>query len=185
MLTPLIEKIHNIQALNKKGEELKLEQAKIKLIDLKLQEIDDQLQRVNINPILEKYTQLFNCYNDIVVKNEDYKHISESIDLISEISFDIDNFRRDFSDYITKNRTLENIFDGHGFIGNNFNFIIDEHLENIRYICNKMLNDTASEIGFNQGKQKQEIINTLFNNYFDISYDLMQGTDTLGHMSPG
>jgi len=80
---------------------------------------------------------------------------------------------------------LETIFDGHGFSGNSFIFEVDEHIENIRHICNKILNSNSSEISFNMRKEKQEIVNALFKNYFDISYDLMQGTDRLGHMSPG
>ena len=184
-LLPLNKKAQNISALKEKQKELEIEQSKLSAINDKFTEIMTQETRVNIEPVIAKYEGLLSLYNDIVQKHEEYKHISESIDLLSEISFNVDNFKRDLSDYITKNRTLENIFDEHGFIGNDFKFDIGEHIENIRYICNKILNDTTAEISFNQGKEKQELITALFKNYFDISYDLMQGTDRLGHMSPG
>ncbi|MCF6331083.1 MAG: hypothetical protein L3I99_05990 [Sulfurimonas sp.] len=184
-LAPLNEKIKHLEALKQKQKELEAEQAKVTAIDLKLNEIEIQKTRIDINNIINLYESLLSCYEDIVVKHEKFKAISDSIDLLSEISFNIDSFHRDFSDYITKNRTLQTIFSSHGFEANTFHFNKDEHIDNIKFICNTILEDTSSLITYNQGKQKQEIINALFKNYFIISYDLMQGSDRLGHMSPG
>ncbi len=184
-LQPLNEKAKNLESLKEKEKELDIEQSKVLAIDLKLGEIEIQRRRINFDSIIDLYVSLLNCYVNIVEKHEEYKQISETIDLLSEVSFNTDSFQRDFSDYISKNRILENIFDMHGFSGNSFTFEASEHIENIRYICNKILTSAPSEISFNQAKQKQEIISALFKNYFYISYDLMQGDDRLGHMSPG
>lgn len=184
-LKPLIDKINNLNILKLKEEELLCEQNKIKLIYKKIEEIKYQKQLVNIDSVIENYKTLYNCYNDIVNKNNEYKNISETIDLISEVSFNIGSFERDFSYYITKNRTLENIFVNCGFDGNNFIFNINEHVNNIQSICNIILNDIQEQINFNQSKTKEEIIRSLLKNYFDISYDLLQGSDRLGQMSPG
>ncbi len=184
-LTPLNVKIKHLKALEQKQKELEVEQAKVTAIDLKLSEIEIQKTRININSIINLYENLLSCYENIVDKHEEFKAISDSIDLLSEISFNVDSFHRDFSDYITKNRTLQTIFSAHGFNANTFNFSKNEHIDNIKFICKTILEDTTSLIGYNQGKQKQEIINALFKNYFIISYDLMQGSDRLGHMSPG
>lgn len=185
LIKPLNEKAKNLESLKEQEKSLDIEKAKILAIDLKLSEIQTQQRRIDIDIIIDLYSNLLNSYKDIVDKHEEYKHISDSIDLLSEISFSEDNFRRDFSEYITKNRTLEAMFEGHGFLGNQFSYSDENHIENIRYICNVILSDGEPFISFNQGKQKQEIISALFKNYFDISYDLMQGTDRLAHMSPG
>jgi len=152
---------------------------------LKLQEIEYQTQQVNIQSVLDNYQNLFNCYSEIAKKHEEYKNISESIDLISEVAFNKEFFERDFSNYITKNRSLESIFANCGFRVNEYLFNKDEHVNNIQTICKIILDDNQGEISFNQSKTKVEIIRSLFKNYFDISYDLMQGTDRLGQMSPG
>ncbi len=179
-LQPLNQKAKNLESLKQKQKELDVEQAKVSAIDLKLGEVKLQETRLNFDRIIDLYESLLNCYVAIVDKHEEYKQISDTIDLLSEVSFNIDYFQRDFSDYITKNRTLENIFNRHGFSGNSFSFVVGNHIENIRYICKKILSSAPSEISFNQSKQKQEIINALFKNYFDISYDLMQDNDRLG-----
>lgn len=184
-LLPLNQKAKNLEALKEKQKELNQENEKVVAITLKIEEIVSQETRLNINSVLENYVQLMDVYGEITNKHDEYKNISESIDLVSEISFNIDSFQRDFSDYITKNRALQTIFEEHGFVGNNYTFNLNEHIENVKFICQKILNDVNSEINFNQGKQKYELINALLNNYFDISYDLMQGNDRLGHMSPG
>lgn len=184
-LKPLIDKINNLNALKTKEEELLLEQNKIKLINIKAQEITYQKQLVDMQTVINNYQKLFNCYRDIVNKNDEYKNISESIGLISEVSFNVGNFKRDFSDYITKNRTLENIFKDCGFDGNSFIFSPNEHLNNIQSICRIIIDGTQEQVNFNQSKTKEEIIRSLLKNYYDISYDLMQGNDRLGQMSPG
>ncbi len=184
-LQPLNEKINNLNTLKAKENELLIEQNKIKTITVKIKEIEYQRQLVNMQPVIDNYQNLFNCYCDIVDKHNEYKKISDSIDLLSEVAFNIDNFERDFSSYITKNRTLENIFDNCGFNGNGFIFNKDEHINYIQLICNTILNDNQSMISFNQSKTKEEIIRSLLKNYYDISYDLVQDNDRLGHMSPG
>jgi len=184
-LEPLIEKIQNLNALKAKEKELSTEQAKVKTIDLKLQEIEYQKRLVNIQPIFNSYQNLFNCYSEIVEKHEEYKKISDSINLISEVYFNKEFFKRDFGNYVTKNRSLESIFENCGFKANEYLFNKNEHVNNIQTICNIILHDNQGQISFNQSKTKEEIIRSLFKNYFDISYDLMQGTDRLGQMSPG
>lgn len=183
LLEPLNRKIRNSEVLKQKEEELKNEEAKVALIDLKIEEIRTQGQLVGTNLITEKYEELFNVYKSIKEKNDDYKDISSSIELFSEVSFNAENFKRDFSDFITKNRTLESIFNCNGFDGNNFNLDVENHTSNINHICNELLNN--NDISFNQSKNIEEILPSLFKNYFDISYDLIQEGDRLGHMSPG
>jgi len=183
-LDPLIEKIKNLNTLKAKEEELSKEQDKVTSIELKLKEIVYQKGLVNIQAIFDSYQNLFNCYSEIVTKHEEYKNISDTIDLISEVTFNKEFFERDFSSYITKNRSLENLFENCGFSGNEYLFNKDKHLNYIQTICNIIL-DNQREISFNQSKTKEEIIKSLFKNYFTISYDLMQGRDKLGQMSPG
>lgn len=183
ILEPLNKKISNLEVLKKKEEELKSEETKIALIKQKEEEIVKQQQLININIVTQKYIELLNIYKTIKEKNDEYKNISSSIELFSEVTFNIENFERDFSNFITKNRNLEGIFDGYGFIANNFVFNESEHISNINYICNKLLEDGS--LSFNQSKRIEEIFPALFKNYFDISYDLIQDGDRLGHMSPG
>lgn len=183
LLEPLNLKMQNLEALKAKEEELKKEESKVTVIDKKIEDINLQRSLVNVEVIKEKYEELFSIYNSIKEKNDEYKDISTSIELFSEVSFNLDNFKRDFSDYITKNRSLETLFNNCGFDGNIFKFNKDNHISNINSICTLLLGD--NDITFNQSKNIEELFPSLFKNYFDISYDLIQDGDRLGNMSPG
>lgn len=181
-LKPFEEKIKNLEYFRAKQKHLLGEEEKLSNIDSKKKEIAVQQALLEINSIRNPYIQLLNAYQEINRKNNTYSNISDGIELISELSFNAQSFKRDFSHFITKNRNLEQLFDAHGFTENEFNFSEAEHIDNFMHICQKILDGT---INFNQNKQPNEMLLALFKNYFEISYDLKQDGDRLGHMSPG
>lgn len=183
-LEPLLTKIQNMHTFTQKQGEIASETEKLTAIKAKEKEIETQNSTIDIQKFVVPYQELFRRYQSIVEKNSEsaFRRISDDIELISEIGFNLNSFDRDFANFIAKNRSLQSIFDDHGFFGNVFKFSSEHHMENIQFILNKVLEGTIS---FNQGKQIQEIINALFKNYFDVTYDLQQGEDRLAHMSPG
>lgn len=181
-LEPFNKKIKDMELFQEKQKDFASENKKLLDIHNKLKEIDLQKTKIDITKITIPYESLLICYKDIIEKNHEYRRISENIELISEVSFKVSDFERDFSNFITKNKTLQVLFLDHGFNGNNFVFSLTQHIDNIKYISQTILN---GGINFNQGKQLQEMFMALFKNYFHISYDLKQGEDRLGHMSPG
>lgn len=181
-LKPFEEKIKNLEYFRAKQKHLLEEEEKLSNIDYKKKEIALQQTLLDINSIKTPYMQLLNAYQEINIKNNSYANISDGIELISELSFNTQNFKRDFSTFVTKNLNLEQLFDEHGFVKNDYIFSEAEHVDSVMHICQKILEDAIS---FNQNKQPNEMLLALFKNYFEINYDLKQDGDRLGHMSPG
>ena len=111
-------------------------------------------------------------------------NISEDIELVVKLKFNTNSFREKFSEKISKKLVLEKQFGEKIFIGNEFRFIKDYHLENIKNIYDKLINN-KEEIKINQSYSLEEVLEGLFKDYFSIEYDLVQNGDSLLKMSPG
>lgn len=159
-------------------EEEKLNKILQKEIEIKLQE-----EKLDLSIFISKYEELFNSYKKIIVLNEPYKNIGTDLELITEIKFNIEKFSTNFSNFITKNLTLDKQFNSSIFTSKNiFLYDFDNHINNINFIMTKLFD---KNISFNQNKTIKEMIIYLFDDYFDVTYDLKQGIDKLEHMSPG
>ncbi|MBW9310275.1 TrlF family AAA-like ATPase [Fusobacterium polymorphum] len=163
-----------------------LEQEKQKkvLIEEKEKEIILLKNDLTNKKILEKYQELLALYENKILEHLKFKNISEDIELVVKLKFDIDSFKEKFSEKISKKLVLEKQFGENIFIGNEFKFTKDCHLENIKNIYDKLINN-KEEIKINQSYSLEEVLEGLFKDYFSIEYDLVQNGDSLLEMSPG
>jgi hypothetical protein len=163
-----------------------LEQEKQKkvLIEEKEKEIILLKNDLTNKKILEKYQELLALYENKILEHLKFKNISEDIELVVKLKFDIDSFKEKFSEKISKKLVLEKQFGEKIFTGNEFKFTKDCHLENIKNIYDKLINN-KEEIKINQSYSLEEVLEGLFKDYFSIEYDLVQNGDSLLEMSPG
>lgn len=163
-----------------------LEQEKQKkvLIEEKEKEIILLKNDLTNKKILEKYQELLVLYENKILEHLKFKNISEDIELVVKLKFDIDSFKEKFSEKISKKLVLEKQFGEKIFTGNEFKFTKDCHLENIKNIYDKLINN-KEEIKINQSYSLEEVLEGLFKDYFSIEYDLVQNGDSLLEMSPG
>ena len=163
-----------------------LEQEKQKkvLIEEKEKEIILLKNDLTNKKILEKYQELLALYENKILEHLKFKNISEDIELVVKLKFDIDSFKEKFSEKISKKMVLEKQFGENIFTGNEFKFTKDCHLENIKNIYDKLINN-KEEIKINQSYSLEEVLEGLFKDYFSIEYDLVQNGDSLLEMSPG
>ena len=163
-----------------------LEQEKQKkvLIEEKEKEIILLKNDLTNKKILEKYQELLALYENKILEHLKFKNISEDIELVVKLKFDIDSFKEKFSEKISKKMVLEKQFGENIFTGNEFKFTKDCHLENIKNIYDKLINN-KEEIKINQSYSLEEVLEGLFKDYFSIEYDLVQNGDSLLKMSPG
>ena len=163
-----------------------LEQEKQKkvLIEEKEKEIILLKNDLTNKKILEKYQELLALYENKILEHLKFKNISEDIELVVKLKFDIDSFKEKFSEKISKKMVLEKQFGENIFTGNEFKFTKDYHLENIKNIYDKLINN-KEEIKINQSYSLEEVLEGLFKDYFSIEYDLVQNGDSLLKMSPG
>lgn len=163
-----------------------LEQEKQKevLIEEKEKEIILLKNDLANKKILEKYQELLALYENKILEHLKFKDISEDIELVVKLKFDVDSFKEKFSEKISKKLVLEKQFGENIFTGNEFKFTKDCHLENIKNIYDKLINN-KEEIKINQSYSLEEVLEELFKDYFSIEYDLVQNGDSLLKMSPG
>jgi len=183
LLEPYNEKFNDKKKFLDTQKKLADEEEKLKKISQKEMEILSQKSKLNLEVFISKYDELFDSYNKIIELNEPYKLIGKDLELITEIKFDTEKFYSNFSFFITKNQTLDKLFNA--TIYNNKNeFLYDSetHIEKINGILLKLFEGTLS---FNQSKTLKEMVTYLFDDYFKVTYDLKQGYDRLEGMSPG
>lgn len=188
LLLPLQQNLKNQELLQSKAQLLEQENHKLQQINAKREELQRLAGALNSDQINSLYEELLNQYLAIAQELEKYSQVSSTqgkeIKLITEVKFNYDDFNRDFLGYINKKRSLENQFQDCGFIENSYEFDASEHANNFKVVTQKIL-EVGSEVSFNQSKPLDEMVKALFKDYFYIDYDLQQGHDRLGQMSPG
>lgn len=163
--------------------ELIKEHEKLNIIILKEKDIALQIIKLDINKFIDIYEHIFNTYKTIILLNNPYKNIGNDLELVTNITFDIEKFYNNFSDFIAKNQSMDKIFDETIFT-NESKFLYDEnlHIDKIKIVLNKIFDGS---VNFNKQKTLKDITKALFDDYFKMTYDLKQGNDLLNHMSPG
>ena len=178
------EKIGNMEKQSNLIKLLEDEKQKKVLIEEKEKEIILLKNDLTNKKILEKYQELLRLHENKILEHLKFKNISEDIELVVKLKFNTNSFREKFSEKISKKLVLEKQFGEKIFIGNEFRFIKDYHLENIKNIYDKLINN-KEEIKINQSYSLEEVLEGLFKDYFSIEYDLVQNGDSLLKMSPG
>lgn len=176
-LAPFAAKMTNKTAFEENQTNLQIEIAKLALINDKSGEIDKLKKELIVTPILEKYTQLFECYKSIVEMNKKYKTIqdTDNLELSSSIKIDDIEFSENFIRKIDKrspllDQDLSKVFN------------LENHLQNIADMLGKIM---SGKISLRTGVDEYHAILSLLDDYFKIDYNLMQGGDDLLKMSPG
>ena len=178
------EKIGNMEKQSNLIKLLEDEKQKKVLIEEKEKEIILLKNDLTNKKILEKYQELLRLHENKILEHLKFKNISEDIELVVKLKFNTNSFREKFSEKISKKLVLEKQFGEKIFTGNEFRFIKDHHLENIKNIYDKLINN-KEEIKINQSYSLEEVLEGLFKDYFSIEYDLVQNGDSLLKMSPG
>ena len=171
------EKIGNMEKQSNLIKLLEDEKQKKVLIEEKEKEIILLKNDLTNKKILEKYQELLRLHENKILEHLKFKNISEDIELVVKLKFNTNSFREKFSEKISKKLVLEKQFGEKIFIGNEFRFIKDYHLENIKNIYDKLINN-KEEIKINQSYSLEEVLEGLFKDYFSIEYDLVQNSDT-------
>lgn len=133
--------------------------------------------------ILEIYQSLYDCYISIVtiLKEEKYKIITNDIELKAELSFNIYNFEKQFSEILDKRLNLNEISSLWNE-KNEFVFSTNSHIAEIQKTFNKLLD---GNVILRSGQSIKDATIKLLNDYFFIKYDLIHKNDTITQMSPG
>jgi hypothetical protein len=168
------------QTIQKKSQE---ELIKFNNIINKEKEIETQKSKLDINKFVALYSSLLEKYKTIIFLNNPFKNIGTDLELVTNVDFNTDKFYDNFSNFVTKNQSMDKIFDESIFsVKSEFRYKKNEHIENIKKILEKIF---TGEVGFNKNKSLKDMTKALVDDYFELTYDLKQGDDLLNHMSPG
>ncbi|MCW3105616.1 MAG: hypothetical protein JWQ09_122 [Segetibacter sp.] len=187
-LEPFFKKIKNQEKVQQLQKQIEDEQA----IVTQINELETtrngfiKKEKEEYHNILLAYSALYSLYNEVVeVVNTtpDYNNISpeKQIELKALLEFDSNRFAGSCTNFINKQSYLDTTF-GDFFKSNVYVFDKEKHLENFRSIFNTILTD---EIKYNLGGNTQNVTRGLFDDYFNINYELSQKGENILKMSPG
>lgn len=186
-LLPLTVKLKNQSRIN----ELRNRLEQQKDILTKIEEVEKQHSYLlkkyedTKSRILPIYEDMLNLYKNIAdkLKEDDFYKVSDEIHLETTIKFDVKGFYG-FVDSINRRKRLSSMFNGVFNENDEFEFDIDEHVNNISRIFETLI-DKKSEIKLKSGNSLKQVVQKLFEDYFIVDFDLIQNSDHINHMSPG
>jgi len=169
--------------LKKQEEEENNKVKKIIELETEIEKLKERRNNLK-NSFLENYTNLFKCYQTIVLKNEKHRSISQqdNLELISDIAIKNEKFEKNFLGKIDKRKSLKNQFGNYFSDKGKYLFEPDKHLDNIKDMVKKII---EKKIELNKGFEEKHVINALLDDYFYIDYDIVKEGDKLVNMSPG
>ncbi|MEJ7677933.1 MAG: hypothetical protein WKG06_08735 [Segetibacter sp.] len=187
-LEPFFTKIKNQEKVQQLQKQIEDEQVVVTKIS-ELETIRNSILKKEgdeYNNILIQYSALYSLYEEVVeVVNTTplYNNISSEkhIELKALLEFDSNRFTGSCTNFINKQSYLDTTF-GDFFKSNMYVFSSEKHLENFQSIFNNIL---KGEIKYNSGGNTQNVSHSLFEDYFNINYDLSQKGENILKMSPG
>ena len=185
-LKPLLEKILNQQQLVELNDEITNQNTILKNLDelyKQLQKSNKKYEEIKAN-VIAKYTDEFNLYKKLVevLKKDEVRKI-DSIEILTSLVMSNKRFRSHFTDMFDNRSHLNN--DSSLFNGQN-ELVFDQanHIDLVKELFTKLIENKASNFVLKYNSLKDAILN-LFENYFDISFDILFKGDNLLQMSPG
>ena len=185
-LKPLLEKISNQQQLEELNNEITNQNMVLKSLDdlnkqlLKSNKKFDEIQ----SKIIDKYTAEFDLYKKLVeVLKKDEVRKMDSIEIQTTLGMSNKRFRTNFTDLFDNRSHLNN--DSSLFSDQN-ELVFDQgnHIKLIKELFTKLLENKAYHFVLKYNSLKDAILK-LFENYFEISFDILFKGDNLLQMSPG
>jgi len=176
--------VKNQELFKKLLEEEESEKKKLGTISEKEKEIEKLKEKLTIDSIKAKYSELYKCYQDIVDKNKNYKSIPDTDNLTLESSIKINKkkFQENYIRKINKKKSLAQQFGRFFNEENEYLFNEKKHLSNTNTMIDKII---QGKVSLNQGFDEKNTIMSLLDDYFYIDYNLLQDGDDLIKMSPG
>ena len=184
-IKPLETKVKSGKEFQRNQEMKKKEEEKLKNIGSKKNEIKILQDKNPIEKLEKEYKLLFEKYKKIINENEKYSDIDseKELKLTSKIKFNDKRFEKNFVEKIDKRKPLNQTFNSNIFNEENvFQYNPKQHLKKISSVLQKIID---KKIKFNTGFNEKNVLDSLFDDYFSIDYDLIQDGDSLLQMSPG
>lgn len=183
-LGPLEEKVKNKELFLNLQKKLAVETKKLESFKKQKNEINRLEKSLSIEPIKDKYRQMFGCYNSIVEENRKYELIpdTDNLELSSKVEIDKEKFAENFIRKVDKRRPLKQQFGDFFNDQNEYVYNPNDHLSNINSMTDKLL---SGAIPLNAGFEEKQAVISLLEDCFFIDYNLLQDGDDLIKMSPG
>jgi len=188
-LKPYTEKINDQKQLQSLESQLKTQDEILSAYNAKNTQVENvtTLGLKTKEDLLEKYSKLLVCYQEIVERLglDEYSKIDNDIVLEASLQFDVEGFSKSFCSVFDLRRSFISVF-GSCFNENN-EFIFNEatHFETVKGIFSKLPQKVGAEIKFKKGVDQNVAIRQLFKDYFWVEYNLRYKNDDILDMSPG
>ncbi|MDQ0862137.1 TrlF family AAA-like ATPase [Bacillus sp. V2I10] len=190
LLTPLLEKMRGISAIN--GIKSKIDEQQeyligIERLEKEINEIENKVYATQ-NRIFEVFKKMYNLKKEI--KNYfNTKAYFKDLKLTTYVGFDQVSFNQAFLSIFVRRGKMTNLFPDYetkNIFNENDDFIFSEEtfIEKVQYLFEVAL--TMDKVKYKKGYSKQKAIEELLSsNYTNIIFDLEKDGDRLSEMSPG
>lgn len=195
-LKPYDDRLKNLKLLTDNENKIREQEKILKRIETKTRECDSVNKKylTAINDIKVFYKNVFEYYRGIIeeLTKEEYKVNTQNILMKIDLSFNVDKFDTNFTDYIFDRRnSLNSEFKDSFNKSSIYMFRGSKHLERIYQIFDLLLREPIDKdwitknIRIKTSANIEDSINKLFTDYFDINYKITYNGDDLVKMSPG
>ncbi|WP_226673465.1 TrlF family AAA-like ATPase [Rossellomorea aquimaris] len=189
LLDPLIKKTKNRKEIQQIKDKLDMQKRSLASLKDKKEVLDNAEKRIeSITLELAKLVEDSLNINKSVL---DYFNNSESINEIkvdTKIFFQQDSFEENFLSKFVRRGRMSNVFprceDFDVFTDDGeFKFDENTYVNKLVFLVKSILSN--DDIKLKKGFTKRQAIDTLFENYIEVIFDLRKENDTLSEMSPG
>lgn len=186
LIQPILSKISNQELLAELQKEIDRQNSVLTEIKEKKKQLNQKVHQVEKikNDISTKYANAIELYNEVLnVFNKDELRNIDGLEIISALSMNKKLFREQFS----------NLFDNRSYFNkdsslfnqqNEIQFDLENHVSRINDLFEKLFENKASNFRLTSLNVK-DAITKLFEDYYEIKFDIKYRGDSLLEMSPG
>lgn len=188
-IKPFVEKLKDREQITKLEKHLKEQNIIIISIqekELLIKSLKDRIKTI-INQALENYKGIYENYISLKTElgKENYKNITNDIQLTVDLKFDCDEFSAEFMDMFNKTKSFKYVCEYIDESNKKFRFRENYFINDIKHLLNNIIDEKSTALELKVNKDKKTAVQKLFEDYFKLKYCLYKDGDPIYNMSPG
>ncbi len=185
-LVPILTKLSNQQQLTELNNDIKDLKESLNKYEENEKQLSNSKKKFDSyrNNILKEYDKIFNTYMDLInfLMREEIRKI-DSIEIVTRLTINKRRFRTNFTELFDNRSHFRNdleLFD----TANEIVFNSESYLSLFHDLFLKLIEDKTENFVLKYATLKEAMLR-LFENYFEIEFDILYRGDNLMQMSPG
>jgi hypothetical protein len=188
-MKPFVEKLKDREQITELEKHLKEQNNIVNSIqekELLIKSLEDRIKTI-INQALENYECIYENYISLKTElgKENYKNITNDIQLTVDLKFDCDEFSAEFMDMFNKTKSFKYVCEYIDESTKQFKFREDYFIDDIKHLLDNIIDEKSTALELKANKDRKTAVHKLFEDYFKLKYCLYKDGDPIYNMSPG